>query len=145
MATKGCSNCLKNFAQTEDNKVDFFGFDEAWHASSSMDHCRYARIVNRAINKAHKTQTKRKYGARYSCVHDLSYFDVVRMYVIDLMHNLLEGKAKRIMQICKETGEISKEGFVTIQERVNSLKLDFGIPSKTEAAFEGLTAAQWKL
>ena len=96
LATKGCSKCLKTFARTEDNKVDFPGFDESWPVRSSVDHCRYARQTKRAINKAHKSQIEHKYGVRYSCV---PYFDVVRMHVIDPMHNLLEGTAKRVMQV----------------------------------------------
>lgn len=149
MANMGCSRCLKNFPRTEDNKVDYSGFDDTWPVRSNTDQCRYAREAKRAKNKASKSKIEGKYGARYSCLQELPYFDVVRMHVIDPMHNLLEGTAKRVMQVWKERGAISKEGFATIQERVNSLKLpsniDSGIPSKIEAAFEGFTAAQWKL
>ena len=149
MAKKGCSKCLKDFPRTVDNKVDYSGYDDAWPIRTNQEHCRYAREAKRAINKATKTKIEGKYGARYSCLQELLYFDVVRLHVIDPMHNLLEGTAKRVMQVWKERGAISKEGFATIQERVNSLKLpsniDSGIPSKIEAAFEGFTAAQWKL
>ena len=37
----------------------------------------------------HQTRLEGIYGARYSILHDLSYFDPVRMHDIDPMHNIL--------------------------------------------------------
>lgn len=89
------------------------------------------------------------YGARYSVLHELPYFDPVGMHVIDPMHNILEGTAKRVMQVWKETGLLHIQSFQILQSRVDSLKvpsdLDPGIPAKIESAFEGFTTSQWKI
>ena len=38
-------------------------------------------------------------SVRYSALLILPYFDIVRMYVVDPMHNLLLGTAKRMMEL----------------------------------------------
>ncbi|KAI8493934.1 hypothetical protein Bbelb_282810 [Branchiostoma belcheri] len=74
---------------------DYSGFEEEDPLRSHEEHCRFAV---KARNRAERERIEKKYGARYSSLHDLPYFDVVRMHVIDPMHNLLEGTAKRVMQ-----------------------------------------------
>ncbi|KAG9270975.1 hypothetical protein AMEX_G13841 [Astyanax mexicanus] len=150
MATKGCSKCLKDFLRTSDNKVCYAGFnDESWPSRNHRDHCEYAKKARAAENKAEKERIEALYGARYSSLQELPYFDCVRMHIIDPMHNLLEGTAKRVMQVWRETGVISKDGFSALQSRVDAMRIpshvDSGIPSKLEAAFEGFTASQWKM
>ncbi|KAI8516535.1 hypothetical protein Bbelb_051160 [Branchiostoma belcheri] len=79
MATKGCGKCLKLFSRNSDNRVDYSGFEEEDPLRSHEEHC--------------------------SSLHDLPYFDAVRRHVIDPMHNLLEGTAKRVMQTFETPGQ----------------------------------------
>ncbi|KAL2086233.1 hypothetical protein ACEWY4_017292 [Coilia grayii] len=122
-ATKGCSKCTKSFPRTEENKADFSGFEDDWPLRNNTEHCQFAKRAKMAKNKAERARIESMYGARYSCLHDLPYLDVVRMHIIDPMHNLLEGTAKRVMQAWKELGVLSKDNFEVLQEKVNSLKL----------------------
>ncbi|XP_066299236.1 uncharacterized protein [Branchiostoma lanceolatum] len=148
MAKKGCSKCLKSFPRDSDNHVDYSGFEEEYPLRSHMEHCRYAAEGKQAQNRAERERIEKQYGARYSSLHDLPYFDVVRMHIIDPMHNLLEGTAKRVMQVWRDTGVLSKEQFRTLQARVDAMtvpsNIDSSMPSKIESSFEGFTAAQWK-
>ncbi|KAI8493057.1 hypothetical protein Bbelb_290610 [Branchiostoma belcheri] len=79
-----------------ENRVDYSGFEEEDTLRSHEEPC---KLAAKARNRAERERIEKKYGARYSSLHDLPYFDVVRMHVIDPMHNLLEGTAKRVMQV----------------------------------------------
>ncbi|XP_035665651.1 uncharacterized protein LOC118408900 [Branchiostoma floridae] len=148
MATKGCSKCLKSFTRDCNNRVDYSGFEEEFPLRSHQDHCRYAKRAKRAKNRAARERIEKEYGARYSSLHDLQYFNVINMHIVDVMHNLLEGTAKRVMQVWRDTGVLSKEQFCTLQARVDEMtvpsNIDSSIPAKIESSFEGFTAAQWK-
>lgn len=150
MAKRGCSKCLKEFPQTRENKADYSGFEyDQWLLRSKEQHLFYAQKAQQAKSKAEQSRLEGIYGARYSRLHELPYFDPVRMHLIDSMHNILEGTAKRVMQVWRETGTLDSQSFKVLQSRVNCLKvpgdLDPDIPSKIESAFQGFTASQWKI
>lgn len=141
---------LEDFSWTTDNKVDYSGFQcDQWLPRSKENHVLYARKARRAKSKAQQVRLEGIYGARYSVLRELPYFDSVRMHVIEPMHNISEGTAKRVMQVWKEIGVLHSQSFQTLQSRVDSLKvpsdLDPGIPAKIESAPEGFTASQWKI
>ncbi|XP_019632058.1 PREDICTED: uncharacterized protein LOC109475736 [Branchiostoma belcheri] len=150
MAKKGCSKCLKSFFRTRENTVDYSGFDvDDWEPRTNDLHKEYAQRAKLAKNNAERERLEGLFGARHSSLHDLPYFDAVRMHVVDPMHNILEGTAKRMMQVWKEKKILSPAAFKVIQARVDGMKipsdLDSGLPHKIEASFEGFTASQWKL
>lgn len=77
------------------------------------------KCVRNGANKLHrqlakkyrdcKTQAERKiiekeHGIRYTCLLQLSYFDASRMCIVDPMHNLLLGTAKRAVELWKQAG-----------------------------------------
>ena len=70
---------------------------------------------------AERTELESKYGCRYTVLLDLPYFDPIRMTIIDLMHNLYLGSAKRLITVWIEHGLITKADRNLIQSRVNSV------------------------
>ena len=78
----------------------------------------------------------------------LPYYDCVRYTIIDPMHNMLLGSAKRILQTqWIENGLIKNKDLDTIQERIGNciLPINVGrIPRKISSSFFNLTADEWK-
>ena len=78
----------------------------------------------------------------------LPYYDCIRFTIIDPMHNLLLGTAKRILQTqWIDKGLITSKDFNIIQERIKNciLPINTGrIPRKITSAFFSLTADEWK-
>lgn len=78
-----------------------------------MDHCRYAKEGKRAVTKL----TAPKLGV--NMVPDKA---VCRIYLFLMLFECITCiTAKRVMQVWKETGVITKEGFIIIQEMVNTI------------------------
>ena len=75
-------------------------------------------------------------------------FNAPRMCIIDPMHNLFLGTAKKIIQMWKDDESILPSGsFAAIQEKVDSFNTTKGmgrLPFKIESGFAGFTAEQWK-
>lgn len=78
----------------------------------------------------------------------LHYFNAPRMCIIDPMHNLFLGTAKRMVQIWKNDEDILPSGsFSNIQEKVDNFITTQGrgrLPYKIESGFAGFMAEQWK-
>ena len=87
------------------------------------------------------------FGCRYSELLRLSYFDPVKMHVIDPMHGLFLGTAKKMLEIWQSLEILKKSHFQHIQEIVDAMKVpsDVGrIPRKISSGFSGFTADQFK-
>lgn len=78
---------------------------------------------------------------------ELPYYDIVRLCVIDPMHNLLLGTAKHVLSVWKSTGVIGESHFDDIQSKVNAFvtPTDIGrIPGKINKIWiSSFTAEQW--
>lgn len=86
-------------------------------------------------------------GARFSVLLLLPYFDVIRMTIIDPMHNLFLGTAKRMIYIWMKKNLITKQACAVIQAIVDEfiVPADVGrIPHKIGSLFSSFTADQWK-
>ena len=69
------------------------------------------------------------------------------MCVIDSMHNLFLGTAKRVFTKWIESEILTKAGLETIQTRINEMPSlsDIGrLPGNIKSNYGGYTAAQWK-
>ena len=87
----------------------------------------------------------RNFGARYSVLFQLPYYDAIRFALIDPMHNLLLGTAKHVLKTWIEKGILSESDLQRLQKRVNLVKppSEIGrIPSKISDGFKGFTADQ---
>ena len=79
---------------------------------------------------------QKRWGIRYSKLVKLPYFDIVCFHVIDPMHHLLLGTAKKMMSIWKEEKVISKDDFNKMQEIIDKIRVPGNIgriPYKIDA------------
>ncbi|XP_016126125.1 uncharacterized protein [Sinocyclocheilus grahami] len=148
-AYRGCHKCLKTFSKKEFGaKMDFSGFDRSsWESRISKDHIHYAGLSKRAKTKAEQRRIEHDYGARWSELFRLSYYDPIRFVVIDPMHNLLLGTARHVFRLWTELGILTAKKLEELQTRVENIKVphDVGrIPLRIPSGFTGFTADQWK-
>ena len=149
MANQGCSRCKKNFYKN--GSLDFSGFDRSeWQKRTSAEHKVLAKESLFEDTPSMQQSVCSKHGARYSVLQDLEYFDCVRYFVVDPMHNLYLGTAKHIFKKvwCNPDEPIlGQSELELIQERVDSMLVpqDIGrIPGKITNSFSGFTADQWQ-
>lgn len=146
-ALKACSRCLKSFPRVGDH-TDCSGFERSsWPVRNHAIHCEKALNALEARTKVARKVIETEFGARYSLLYELPYYDAIRFPVIDIMHNLFLGTAKNLMTIWKDNGLLKKEDFDMIQQKIETLQVpsDVGrIPYKIESGMAGLTADQWK-
>ena len=79
---------------------------------------------------------ERETGVRYTVLLELPYFDPARMCIIDPMHNLFLGTAKKMIELWKEYDFLPSSVLQNIQEKVNSFVSphDLGrLPAKIES------------
>ena len=83
-------------------------------------------------------------------LQELEYFDCIRYFVVDPMHNLYLGTAKHMMKnvwLTERNDFISDEDFERIQELVDSMTVpqDIGrIPGKISCSFQDLLQTSGK-
>ena len=149
-ARMSCSKCLSKFpTSTFGEKPDFTNFNRTqWPPRTNKHHREVAEKYRQAATKVKQKQIESETGIRFSVLLNLPYFDASRMCIIDLMHNLFLGSAKKRMSIWKSDDSIlSSSSFTTIQEKVDSFvttKNMGRLPFKIESGFAGFTAEQWK-
>ena len=148
-ARLGCSKCLKEFSrQSSIGKTDYSGFQRsAWPLRSNQQHRQAVSSIPSNISKTAKQKFERRIGCRYSALLDLSYFDPVRYHVIDLMHNIFEGTAKRMFQYWLENNIIQQCHLKNLEKRVENVKIVGGmgrVPVGITTNHGNLTAAEWK-
>ena len=77
---------------------------------------------------------------------ELEYFNPIRHCIVDHMHNLFLGTAKRFFKNLISKGILQDEQLKLIQVRVDSIIVPATIgriPKKIASAFGGVTAEQW--
>ncbi len=128
---------------------DFSNFDTTqWTARTNLQHREDAKNKKHRLarTKTESQSIERKSGVRYSVLLKLPYFDAPRMCIIDPMHNLFLGTAKKMIHLWKEE-LLQKESFHDIQTKVDSFVTPNGmgrLPRKIETGFAGFTAEQYK-
>tara|TARA_B110000881_G_C18591011_1_gene527951 strand:- start:147 stop:2789 length:2643 start_codon:yes stop_codon:yes gene_type:complete len=152
-AIKGCSRCYKEFKSFTNNrhKRNYSGFDEVeWNGlkRTNVDHRQKVRWISRQANGTKdRLQKETECGLRYSKLLDLPYFDPVRFCLIDPMHNLFLGTAKRMFTLWLDSGILSVNSLNTLKLRIERLKIptDIGrIPSNIASNYSRFTAEEWK-
>ena len=145
----GCSKCFKEFKSVDGfgGNLDCSGFNrQEWPKRSNVQHRMDVRRVQSCTSKTAREKMESELGCRYSALLDLSYFDPVRMTVIDPMHNLFLGTAKRFMAVLLDAGKLHKSQLGLIQEVVCAVTVPDGVGrilNKINSSFSGLTAEQW--
>ena len=110
-ADLGCSKCLKRFPGSVGTK-DYSGFDRSkWPERNIEQHKLYIIRIRQCKTKTGRAHLESKCGSRYSILLDLPFFDPIRMTIIDPMHNLYLGSAKRLIHIWNEQGFIKSNDY----------------------------------
>ena len=148
-ARKGCSRCLHEFATISfGEKPDFSGFDcDDWEPRDLQLHYQKCTEAKNATTATKRDEIEKSYGARYTELSRLPYFDVVCHHVVDPMHNLFLGLAKHIINTWKDLEILKLVHFVEVQRKVDSVvpppKIG-RIPRKIGSGFSSFTADEWK-
>jgi len=141
-----CLKCKKIFPTNEElNRVDFSGVDIGI-TKTHEEHKQNALNTLNALTQSSKDSLELECGSRFTQLMLLPYYDCIRFAIIDPMHNLFLGSAKRIMQ--KQWLDMfTNTDLNVIQQRVDSCMYagTIGrIPRKITSSFSSLTADEWK-
>ena len=144
----GCSRCLKEFPGTF-GCMEYGGFDrQNWPLRTGTAHQQNAKKL-RSAKTANELEAKESSsGCKFSELLELPYFDAPRMLIIDPMHNLFLGSAKRFFKkVLIDHLALCESHFSLIQNRVDTFIVPSGIgriPVKIQSGFASFTADQWK-
>lgn len=148
-ATYGCSKCLKAFPSTSFNYTNYSGYDrDQWEVRDLSSHLLHIQRSKKATSQSARYKIEREIGVRYSELLRLKHFDIIRYHVVDPMHNLFLGTAKRMLKLWKEDGYFPDNVLEKIQNQVDCLNTPSNIgrlPHKISSQFTGFTAEQWML
>ena len=150
-ALRGCSRCLKVFPTAKfGEKPDYTGTDRStWMPRTKESHRKQSLIYKKCDTRSQQITIERDHGCRYTVLINLPYYDVIKVCIVDPMHNLLLGTAKHVLSVWISTGVIEKSQLLDIQETVDRFNTpsDIGrIPAKiaTGQGFSNFTAEQWR-
>ena len=143
----GCSKCFKFFPGPV-TKKDYSGFDrQNWPPRDIQSHRANSKKIKNAKTAQARNTLEVEHGMYYSIMSELEYFDPILHTVIDPMHNLFLGTAKKIFKkIWIPRGLLKEKELKEIQARVDSVAVPSTIgriPRKIASAFGGFTAEQW--
>ena len=145
---QSCCKCKKDFPYSKElNRIDFSGADLG-EPRIYVEQKQKAKEAQQARTKTQRAELELSHGSRFTELMHLPYYDNIRFTIIDSMHNLFLGTAKRILQTqWLEKNLISKNDFGVIQDRISACVLPVSvgrIPRKISSAFFSLTADEWK-
>lgn len=136
------------FAGKFGEKTDYGGFE--YHAPrSGQQHREHVEMCQTFNSDAERSQFQRKHGVRYTDFVRLPYVDLVRMTIVDPMHNLFLGTARFMFkELWSSRHNLNEKKILgNIQQLVDMVKVpqDIGrIPRKIASNFASFTADQWK-
>ncbi|OAD65439.1 hypothetical protein PHYBLDRAFT_102312, partial [Phycomyces blakesleeanus NRRL 1555(-)] len=89
-STCACFKCNRHFTRLDStSKIDFRGFKESeWCRRNCEENRLHAEEWKNAVTISERQHLEIKNGVRWSQLHCLGYFDLVRGTIIDPMHNL---------------------------------------------------------
>ena len=148
-AKMGCSKCLKQFVTDKfGSKPNYGGFDlENWLPRDTRIHISKAFESKAATTASQRNKIEQSYDAKFSELHNLPSFDIVKYHIIDPMHNIFLGLAKHTMKTWRDLDILQTSQYVLLQEKVDSVNppTKIGrIPRKIGAGFVSFTADEWK-
>ena len=103
-----------------------------WKPRSRKEHVKYADLSKKAKTITEKNNIEKQHGYRYTELLRLHYFEPSTFCVIDPMHNLFLGTAKKMFGFWIDSDKLSKSDLNKIGERISVLNIasDVGrIPS----------------
>ena len=150
-ATVGCSKCMKSFPTILVNnarKRNYSGFQrDTWPKRTNDTHRSNVQKITSASTKAKRQLLEKQYGCRYTALLDLPYFDPIVNHIVDPMHNLFLGTAKKMFKLWIELDFLRFAALRKVDDRISSLSIPFQvgrIPTSISSNFGNFTAAEWK-
>ncbi|KAG1437727.1 hypothetical protein G6F56_012965 [Rhizopus delemar] len=115
-ATVPCNKCSSDFPGRKDIKThrDFvpsLSSYSTWVLRINETNRQQASNWKTATNQRERIDLEMKFGTRFSALHNLAYFDVVRCTSVDPMHNLFLGTAKKMVHIWRTTKNKATKAF----------------------------------
>jgi hypothetical protein len=139
----GCNKCTKEF-QTHGfgESTNYSGFDSC-RLRNIVDHRRHVTEILAQCTQEQRNSKESLYGARYSELLRLPYFDCIRFTIVDPMHNLFLGTAKRMMEMWLELAALTRTDLERAQQKVDASSVPSDIsrlPFKIAKSFSGFAA-----
>ncbi|KAG1447243.1 hypothetical protein G6F56_009321 [Rhizopus delemar] len=128
-----CNKCSSDFPGRKDIKThrDFvpsLSSCSTWVLRINETNRQQASNWKTATSQRERIDLEMKFGTRFSALHNLAYFDVVRCTSVDPMHNLFLGTAKKMVHIWRRLPALHKENwalFVQACQLLCSLSITF--------------------
>ena len=144
-ALKGCFKCTKSFPTALfSEKPDYSGFNrDNWGKRTHVQFRNAAFEYKHSKTAKSRCEVVKAHGVRFTVLLNLPYYDAIRFTIIDPMHNLLLGSAKRFMNLLKK----DKIDFHVLQNAVDNFIVPSGIgriPRKVVSEFANFKAEEWK-
>ena len=123
MSILGCSKCHKTFSRSAgfNNKPDYSGTSE--NDRSVEEHRQLAELHKNALTISHKKDIEKDYGAKYTELLRLPYYDPIKRHLIDPMHNLLLGSAKNVFECWIEKGFLKEKYLEEIDQLIQEIPI----------------------
>lgn len=147
---RACYKCDRSFETSLVTKrIDCSGFDVSiWKRRTWKDNVEQAEEWKAAATARDQERLEHSSGTRWSELHRLLYFDIVRCSVIDPMHNLLLGTVKRMVEMWIDRGNIKADDLEAMEALADGLLLppEFDIlpKEKISGRLSNLKAAERK-
>ena len=112
-----------------------------------MDHKNNAKSTLFAKTPTERKKKELDLGSRFTELFHIPYYNTVRYAIIDPLHNLFLGTAKRLQHHWIEIGLLNNSNLKIIQERVDNFNTPNNIghvPRKILSGFSNMTADEWK-
>ena len=146
-AAHGCNKC-NEVCPGGVGERDYSGFDvDHWEKrTKEQQKDQMCKIISANTGQM-QSKLESEFGTRFSVLALQPYFDTIKMTVIDPIHNLFLGSAKRLLKMWKELGYLDRVNLEKIQERAEEFIIlhDVGkIPRKIVSCFDGFNADEYK-
>lgn len=146
-AIKGCSLCAISFQDNSGNRYCGPVDNNIWQKRTRDEHIRQAERSKNAPSLAKKNEIYKKFGYKSTALLELDYFEPSKFSVVEPMHNLFLGTAKRFFVHWVENELLTKADLELIGERISELNVtaDIGrLPTNIATNYSQFTADEWK-
>ncbi|KAG1607351.1 hypothetical protein G6F46_012360 [Rhizopus delemar] len=152
-AHKACNKCSTVFSRistgANSTKPDFSDFDdEHWILRNNTQQRQEAYAWLNATHITQQRTLQTNTGSKWSELHRLEYFDVVRLTTVDPMHNLFLGTPKRMVEVWVDHWLLTTSDFKAMADESASIiipsqycKISKG---KIESTFSNMKADEWR-
>ena len=147
----GCHKCHRQFSVFPGTtNLDYSGFDmDNWISRTMEDNREHAEQWRHAETMGERRERERQNGTRWSELHRLQYFDPVRCTIVDPMHNLFLGTAKRMTKVWLSRGFLTDTDLQQMQVLADGILLPPDYVSLKRKIVSGqgfsyMTADDWK-